>query len=44
MFYGTGGSMHYETDPEEVGEELPELIMEVIIMSHIIIWMTMESR
>ena len=31
-------------DPEEVGEELPELIIGSDNYEHIIIWMTMESR
>ena len=39
-FMALGAACIMKTDPEEVGEELPELI----IMSHIIIWMTMESR
>ena len=42
-FMALGAACIMKTDPEEVGEELP-LSSEVIIMSHIIIWMTMESR
>ena len=43
-FMALGAACIMKKDPEEVGEELPELSSEEIIMSHIIIWMTLESR